>query len=114
MKIRHVRYEDALHLIDLMRKNMENIEAAGKSRDGVVGTATRLRAGQSGPRIPIGARDFSSPKRPGRLQGPTDLLLSGYRSFPRGKSGRCVEVDHSPASSAKVKNEWCCTFASPI
>jgi hypothetical protein len=35
------------------------------------------------------------------------LLCSGYRDcFPEGR-----EVDHSPPSTADVKNEWSCTSA---
>jgi hypothetical protein len=47
-----------------------------------------------------------SPKRPHRLWGPPSLLFNGYRrSFPVLKRpGR--DVDHSPPSSVRVKNEW--------
>jgi len=51
-----------------------------------------LKAGNSGVRIQIGARDFC-PKRPERLWGPTSLLFNEYRGyFPGGQSGRRVTL----------------------
>jgi hypothetical protein len=50
---------------------------------------------------------FSSPPRPDRLWGPLSLLSNGYQGpfSPRVKrQGR--EADHSPPSSAEVKNAW--------
>jgi len=34
-------------------------------------------------------------------------------SYPEGKATR-RETDHSPPSSAEVKNEWSYTFISPV
>jgi hypothetical protein len=50
-------------------------------------------------------RLFSSPKRPDRFWGPPSPVFKRYwGSFPRVEwSGR--EVDHSPPTSAEVKNE---------
>jgi hypothetical protein len=58
-----------------------------ESRDGVVGIATGywLDDWWVGARVPIGSRIFSSPSRPDRLWGPSNLLYNGYRGlFPRG------------------------------
>jgi hypothetical protein len=57
------------------------------SRDSSVGTATSygLDDRRFGDRVPVGARIFSSPRRPDRLSGPHILLSNGYRGlFPRG------------------------------
>jgi hypothetical protein len=61
-----------------------------------------------------GKRFFFSPKRPDRLWGPPSPLFNGYRgSFPGlQRPGR--EVNHSPPSSAEVKNEWSHTSDPPI
>jgi hypothetical protein len=66
------------------------------SRDSVVGIATAYGLDDRGVgvRIPVGARIFSSSRRPDRLWSPPDLLPNGYPGlFPRGKAaGR--EADH--------------------
>jgi hypothetical protein len=62
---------------------------------------------EAGVRVSIGARFLSSSRRPDRLWGPPSLLPNGYgmRSFAGGKAaGR--EADHSPPTSAEVKNTW--------
>jgi len=46
-----------------------------------------LKAGNSGVRIQIGARDFC-PKRPERLWGPTSLLFNGYRVISRRQNAQ--------------------------
>jgi hypothetical protein len=53
-----------------------------------------------------GQESFSSPERPDRHCGQTSLVFRTYRgSFPGVKRpGR--EVNHSPQSSAEVKNNW--------
>jgi hypothetical protein len=60
-----------------------------KIRDSAVSTAAGydLDDRAVGVRVPVGARFFSSPQRPGRLWGPASLLSNGYRGlFPRGKA----------------------------
>ena len=59
-------------------------------------------------RRPGGGRFFSSPKRPDRLWGPPSLIFSGYRGISSGVKRPECDVDHSPPSSAEVKNEWRC------
>jgi hypothetical protein len=54
-----------------------------------------------------GQETFLSPERPDRLGGPYSPLFKGYRR-------RVREFDHSPPSSAEVKNEWRCTFNAPV
>ena len=76
-------------------------------------TATRLLAGPSGVRIPVGARDFFHPKRSNRLWGPPSLLLSGYYGRFVGIKRPERDVNHSPTSCAEVKNEWSYT-STPI
>jgi hypothetical protein len=50
---------------------------------------------------------FLQPLRPDRLWGQPSLLYSGYRgSFPGGKARPGRDADHSPESSAEVKNGY--------
>jgi hypothetical protein len=52
----------------------------------------------------------SSPQHPNWLWGPSSLLFNWYQGlFPGVKQPRC-EADHSPQSSAEVKNEWRYTY----
>jgi hypothetical protein len=53
-----------------------------------------LRAGRSGDRIPVGGRDFPYPSR--HALGPTQPLIQWVKRPVRG-------VDHTPPSSAKLK-----------
>jgi hypothetical protein len=68
-------------------------------------TLTKLRAGRYGVRFPAGAGNFS-----------LHHVQTRYRcSFPGGggkRPGR--EADHSPPSSAEVKNAWSYTSTPPI
>jgi hypothetical protein len=76
-----------------------------KSRDSVA-TGYGLDDRGVGVRISVGARIFSSLRRPDRFWGPPILLSNGNGgSFPRVKRpGR--EADHSPPTSAEVKKTW--------
>jgi hypothetical protein len=72
--------------------------------------ATRLRAARPGFDYRQG-RFLSSPQRP-------DWLWGQPASYPMGTGGRGVkrslcEVNHSPSSSAKIKNVWSYTFTPP-
>jgi hypothetical protein len=57
-----------------------------RSRDSTVGIATGYGLdGRVGVRVPVGARWFSTPRRPDRFWGPPSLLFNWYRElFPRG------------------------------
>jgi hypothetical protein len=61
-----------------------------RSRDSEVGIATGYGLDDRGVgvRVPVGARIFSSPRRPDRLWGPSNLLSNGYRGLflPGGKA----------------------------
>jgi hypothetical protein len=53
--------------------------------------------------------------RPERLWGPPSLLSNGYQeglSLGAKRPGR--EADHSPPSSAEVKNAWSYTSTPPL
>jgi hypothetical protein len=81
----------------------------------LVDIMTRLLAERSTNRIPIRGNIFiPTQKLPDRLWGPPTLLLNGHlRSFPGIKQPE-REVDHSPPTSTKVKNEWSYTSITPI
>jgi hypothetical protein len=68
----------------------------GRNRkwDSAVGIATGygLDARGVGVRVPVGSRIFSSPLRPDRLWGPSSLLASYGRLFPRGYSGQAMKL----------------------
>ena len=68
--------------------------------------------GSSGVRIPegVGVFFFSSSKCSARLWSPPSFLFNGYRGKAFGGRG----VYHSSPSSAKIKNKWNCTSASPV
>ena len=68
-------------------------------RDGPVGTATPLRAGRSGDRIPVGGEIFRT--RSDRPCGLPSLLYNGYRVFA-GVKGRGVVLTTHPRLSAEV------------
>jgi hypothetical protein len=71
------------------------------SGDSAVGIATGYGLDDLGVgvRVPLGSRIFSSPRCPDRLWGPFSRLSNGYRGAKR--LGR--EADHSPPTSAEVK-----------
>jgi hypothetical protein len=84
-----------------------------RSRNRSVSVVTRLQAGRPGFNFRKGQRFFSSLPHPDLLWGPPSLPSNGYRGFfPLGKAaGR--EADHSPPSSAEVKNAWSYTSDRP-
>jgi hypothetical protein len=64
-------------------------ESRSRSRDSSVGIATgyRLDGRRVVARVSVGARIFSSLRRPDRLWGTPSLLSNGYRGlFPRSKA----------------------------
>jgi hypothetical protein len=71
-----------------------------RRRRSAVGIATKLRAGRSGDRIPVGAR-FSAPFQTGSDAHPATYTM-GTGSFP-GVTRPGRGVDHPSPSSAKVK-----------
>jgi hypothetical protein len=76
------------------------LQTSSKSRDSSVGIVTRLQTGWPCPE---------------RLWGPPNLLPNGYqRFFPWGVKRPGREVDHSPPSSAEVKNACKYTSTPPI
>jgi hypothetical protein len=53
-----------------------------------------------------GWKFLSSPPRPDRLYGPPSLLSNVYQGLSLGVRRPGREADHSPPSSAGVKNVW--------
>jgi hypothetical protein len=84
-----------------------NIKVEISNTDSVVGIATGYGLDDRGVgvRLLVGSRIFSSPRRPGRLWGPPNLLSNGYRgALSPGVKRPGREADHSPPASAEVKN----------
>jgi hypothetical protein len=54
----------------------------------------------------MGKRFFSSSVCPDLLCSPHSLLFNTYQSYFTGVKKLGHEVNHSPPSRAKVKNEW--------
>ena len=64
-----------------------SLRRSAASLQSVVGVATELRAGRSGDRMPVEARNFvSSPERSDRLWGSRSVLFSGLRFLSLGKA----------------------------
>jgi hypothetical protein len=57
---------------------------------------------------------FSSPPRPDRFWGQPRLPSSGCRSLTPGVKRPGREADHSPTSTAEIKNAWSYTSTPPI
>jgi len=73
---------------------------------GLVCIMTRLWTGCSGAQIQVGERDFfSSSKCPDWLRAHISFL---------GVKWPGNDIDHSPPSRARAKNEWNCTSPSSI
>ena len=70
----------------------------------IVSTVTMLQAGQSGFQIPVGARNLF-PQCPHWMWGPPSLLHKGHQGSVLGVMLPGCEINHSPQTSAKVKNE---------
>jgi hypothetical protein len=89
------------------RPNSKYLPSLMEGRDSSVGIATgyKLEGRAVGVRVPVGARFFTSPRRPDRLWGPP-LLSNGYRGLGR-------EAGHSPSTSSEVKNTWIYTCTAP-
>ena len=68
-----------------------------------VGIVTRVRAGRSGVRVPVRARDYSSPKRPERVWSSPRLIFILYWLSSPGVNWPGREVNHSAASSARLR-----------
>jgi hypothetical protein len=86
------------------------------SWDSVVGTATGYGLNDSGVgvRVPVGSRNFSSPRRPDRLWGPTQPPIQwvpGALSPGFKRPGR--EAYHSPPTSAEIRKMWIYTSTPP-
>jgi hypothetical protein len=65
-----------------------DLREIGWSRDNVVGISTGYGLDDQGVgvRVPVGVRIFSSPRRPDRLWGSSNILFNEYLgSFPGGK-----------------------------
>jgi hypothetical protein len=75
--------------------------------------ATRLRAGRSGVRIPVGAIDLSLRNVQTGSWSPPSSLSSEHRGPLQGLSQSEREVYYLPTSSAEVKNEWSYMSTSP-
>jgi hypothetical protein len=85
------------------------VKSTNKSRDSSVGIALGYRLDDLGYRVrfPVGAGNFSLHHRVQNGSGdhPASYPVGTRGSFPGGKRpGR--EADHSPPSSAEVKNAW--------
>ena len=83
-------------------------------RDSLIIMETRLWAGQSKVSFPAGERDFSVLQN---VQTSSGAYWTSYsldtRVLTQGK-GAGVWCYHISPSSAKVKNDWCCTFTPPV
>jgi hypothetical protein len=86
-----------------------------KNRVRVVSIATGygLHDPGFGVRAPVGARIFTSPCRPDQLWGPPNFLSNGYQGFFPGVKWHGGEADHTPPSSAEVKEVWIFTSTPP-
>jgi hypothetical protein len=91
------------------RENFTTNESQGNS----VGIAIGYGLDDRGPEVPfpVGAENFFPfSLRPDRLWVPPSLLFNGYRrALSSGVKRLARGANHSPVSSAVVKNAWSCT-----
>jgi hypothetical protein len=80
---------------------------------GVLSTGYGLDDRGIGVRVPIGSRILSSPYRPDRLWGPSNLKSNGYRGLFPGSKRQGREGYRSPPTGAEVKITWIRTSALP-
>jgi hypothetical protein len=70
--------------------------------------------GGVGVQVSVGSRIFSSTYCPDWIWGPSSILIYGYWGlFPLGVKRPRLEADHSPPSSAEVKEMWIYTSTPP-
>jgi hypothetical protein len=72
---------------------------------------SRLRAGRSGGRILVWARDSSRPQNVYINSGALPVLFSGYHGSSQGQRGRSVKLTTQTPSSAEAKNEWSYSYS---
>jgi hypothetical protein len=84
-------------------RNVE-VQCYTASQDSLVGIATGYSLDGRGSIPGRGKRFSSTPQRPYRLWGPFSLISNGYRAVFPGVKQPGREADHSPPSSAEVKN----------
>jgi hypothetical protein len=70
----------------------------------VIATGYGLDDRGVGVRIPLESIMFFSPRLKHQLWGPPSLLSNGYRGLFSGVKRQGREVDHSPQTTAEVKN----------
>jgi len=91
-----------------------SLRRSAASLQSAVGVATELRAGRSGDRMPVEARNLFLLRNVQTACGVDPAFCSlGFVFFLWVKRPHC-EIKRSPLSSAEVKNEWSCTSAPPI
>jgi hypothetical protein len=84
---------------------MNTVKCNGTGRaQSIYGTGYGLDSRGVGVRVPVGVRLFSSLHRPGPIWGPPSFLSN----FPGDE-----EVDHSPPTSAEIRNKWIYTSTPP-
>lgn len=77
----------------------------------ITSTVSSPWAGQSAVSILVGVGDFCPLQN---VQTGSRVHTASSSVVTRGSFPRAKVVDHSPLSSAAVKNEWNCTSAPPI
>ena len=84
--------------------------SVNRNRIGVVSIGPRLGAGQSEVSFPIGAKKkFLRKIQPGSVTQPASFLFTAYRELSVEVKRSERPVNHSPPSSAQIKNGCSCT-----